>query len=52
MREHVGYYAVKQLRCQHLLHAVFVAYCEPTVIIMLLCEVSLYSYYTVRMRKG
>ena len=65
MREHV-YYAVKQLRCQHLLHAVFVAYCESTVIIivadnvhvhvasgiMLLCEVSLYSHYTARMCKG
>ena len=37
MREHV-YYAVKQLWCQHLLHADFVAYCESTVIIMLLCE--------------
>ena len=32
MREHVGYYVVKQPRFQHLLHAVFVAYCEPTVI--------------------
>ena len=23
MREHVGYYVVKQPRCQHLLHTVF-----------------------------
>ena len=29
MREHVGYY---EPRCQHLLHAVFVVYCECTII--------------------
>ena len=52
MREHVGYYVVKQPRCQHLLHAVFVAYCESTVIIMMFCEVSLYSHYTAHMHKG
>ena len=34
MREHVGYYVVKQLRFQHLLHAVFVVYCECTIIVV------------------